>query len=43
MKNKKTIAFVLGIRPDLIRAVLIMKYLKKAKDMDVKLIWSGQN
>jgi len=43
MKNKKTVAFVLGIRPDLIRAVLIMKYLKKAKDIDVKLIWSGQN
>ena len=43
MKNKKIVAFVLGIRPDLIRAVLIMKHLKKYKDIDVKLIWSGQN
>ncbi len=42
-KKKKTLAFVLGIRPDLIRAVLIMRYLQKAKDIDVKLIWSGQN
>ncbi len=45
MKNKsrKKIAFVLGIRPDLIRSVLILNHLKKAKDIDVKLIWSGQN
>jgi len=43
LSKKKTIAFVLGIRPDLIRAVLIMRHLKKAKDVDIKLIWSGQN
>lgn len=43
MKNKKKIAFVLGIRPDLIRAVLIMRYLEKAKDIETILIWSGQN
>lgn len=42
MKNKK-IAFILGIRPDLIRAVLIMRYLKKAKDIETVIIWSGQN
>jgi len=42
MKRKK-IAFVLGIRPDLIRAVLIMKYLEKAPNIDVIIIWSGQN
>lgn len=41
--KKKKIAFILGIRPDLIRAVLIMKYLEKAKDAEVILIWSGQN
>jgi len=41
--KKKKIAFILGIRPDLIRAVLIMRFLKKAKDIDVILIWSGQN
>lgn len=43
MTKKKKIAFVLGIRPDLIRAVLIMRKLRKARDIDVKLIWSGQN
>jgi UDP-N-acetylglucosamine 2-epimerase len=42
-KKKKKLAFVLGIRPDLIRAVLILKYLEKAKDIEVLLIWSGQN
>lgn len=41
--NRKKIAFVLGIRPDLIRAVLIMRYLEKAKDIEIVLIWSGQN
>jgi len=41
--KKKKIAFILGIRPDLIRAVLIVRFLKKAKDIDVILIWSGQN
>ena len=42
MSNKK-IAFVLGLRPDLIRAVLIMRYLEKAKDIEVVFIWSGQH
>ena len=41
--KKKKIAFVLGIRPDLIRAVLIMRHLRKAKDIETILIWSGQN
>lgn len=41
--NKKKLVFVLGIRPDLIRAVLIMRYLKKAKDIETIFIWSGQN
>lgn len=43
MNKKKKLVFILGIRPDLIRATLIMKYLRKAKDIDVVLIWSGQN
>lgn len=45
MKNikNKEIYFVLGIRPDIIRAALIMKYLKKAKDISVKFVWSGQH
>lgn len=43
MTKKKKLAFILGIRPDLIRATLIMKYLREAKDIEVILIWSGQN
>ncbi|PWU22761.1 UDP-N-acetylglucosamine 2-epimerase (non-hydrolyzing) [Candidatus Cerribacteria bacterium 'Amazon FNV 2010 28 9'] len=40
---KKKIAFILGIRPDIIRAALIMKYLRAAKDVQVIFIWSGQH
>ena len=39
----KKIAFVLGIRPDIIRAALIMKYLKSFTDIQVVFIWSGQH
>ncbi len=42
-KDKKKLAFILGIRPDLIRAVLIMRYLEKAEDIEIVFIWSGQN
>ncbi len=42
-KNKKKLVFVLGIRPDLIRAVLLMQFLEKAEDIEVIFIWSGQN
>ena len=41
--SKKKIAFVLGIRPDIIRAALIMKHLKSADDIEVIFIWSGQH
>ena len=40
---KKTIVFVLGIRPDIIRAALIMKYLKVTSDIKVQFVWSGQH
>lgn len=43
MIKQKKLAFILGIRPDLIRAALVMKYLRNAKDIEVVLIWSGQN
>lgn len=45
MKNtsKKTVVFVLGIRPDIIRAALIIKYLRQANDIDVVFVWSGQH
>lgn len=39
----KKLVFVLGIRPDIIRAVLIMKYLEHAKDIKVIFVWSGQH
>jgi UDP-N-acetylglucosamine 2-epimerase (non-hydrolysing) len=41
--SKQKIAFVLGIRPDIIRAALIMKYLKQTPDIEVVFIWSGQH
>lgn len=40
---KKKVAFVLGLRPDLIRAAIIIEELEKEKDIDVLFIWSGQN
>lgn len=43
MKKKKRLVFVLGIRPDLIRAILILRYLEKSTDIETILIWSGQN
>ncbi len=43
MEKRKKLAFVLGIRPDLIRAALVIKHLEKAKDFDFVFIWSGQH
>jgi UDP-N-acetylglucosamine 2-epimerase (non-hydrolysing) len=42
-KLQKKIIFVLGIRPDIIRAALIMKYLKKYNEINVIFVWSGQH
>lgn len=39
----KKLVFVLGIRPDIIRAALIMRFLEKAKDIKVVFVWSGQH
>lgn len=39
----KKLVFVLGIRPDIIRAVLIMRCLEQAKDIKVIFVWSGQH
>lgn len=41
--KKFKVAFILGIRPDVIRAYLILKYLEKHKDVEVSFIWSGQH
>src|SRR3989344_6931566 len=41
--KKKILAFVLGTRAELIRAVLILEHIQKAKDIELILIWSGQH
>jgi len=41
--TQSPLVFVLGIRPDIIRAALIIKYLKEAMDIPFVLIWSGQH
>ena len=40
---KKRLAIILGIRPDVIRASLILNSIRSANDIDVKFIWSGQH
>lgn len=42
MTNKK-LAFILGIRPDVIRAALIIKQLRRFPDTELTFIWSGQH
>lgn len=41
--GKKTLAIVLGIRPDVIRASVVLNTIRKATDFDVRFIWSGQH
>ena len=41
--NKKKLAFILGIRPDVIRAALIINHLRQYDDMEIVFIWSGQH
>jgi UDP-N-acetylglucosamine 2-epimerase len=40
-KNK--LAFILGIRPDVIRAALVINQLRRFDDMEMVFIWSGQH
>lgn len=40
---KKRLAFILGIRPDVIRAALVINQLRKYDDMEMVFIWSGQH
>lgn len=40
---KKAIALVLGIRPDVIRASMIIRKLDESSLVDLKFIWSGQH
>lgn len=41
--SKERLAIVLGIRPDVIRASLVINLLRAEQDLDVKFIWSGQH
>ena len=40
---KKKLAFILGIRPDVIRAALVINKLRAYDDMEMVFIWSGQH
>lgn len=39
----KRLAVILGIRPDVIRASLLLNILDKTEDCDLKFIWTGQH
>ena len=39
----KKLAFVLGIRPDVIRAALVIEQLRHFDDMEFVFVWSGQH
>lgn len=39
----KKIAFILGIRPDVIRSSIILENLRKQKELKLFFIWSGQH
>jgi len=41
--EKKKLAIILGIRPDVIRASLILNSIREVDEFDVKFIWSGQH
>jgi UDP-N-acetylglucosamine 2-epimerase len=43
MADRKKIALILGIRPDVIRASLIINGLRRLDDIDLRFIWSGQH
>ena len=43
MKENNRIAVVLGIRPDVIRASLVLNKLRAQKEIEVTFIWSGQH
>ena len=40
---RKRLAIVLGIRPDVIRASVVLKKIRSMEEFDVKFIWSGQH
>ena len=40
---KPKLAIILGIRPDVIRASLVLNKIRAVPDVDVTFIWSGQH
>jgi UDP-N-acetylglucosamine 2-epimerase len=40
---RKKLAIILGIRPDVIRASLVLNSIRMREDIDVQFIWSGQH
>jgi UDP-N-acetylglucosamine 2-epimerase (non-hydrolysing) len=40
---RQKLAFILGIRPDVIRAALIINKLRTYQDMEMVFVWSGQH
>jgi UDP-N-acetylglucosamine 2-epimerase (non-hydrolysing) len=43
VSERKKLAIVLGIRPDVIRASLVLNRIREARDFDVVFVWSGQH
>ncbi len=41
--KKKKLAFILGIRPDVIRAALVINQLRNYAEIEMVFIWSGQH
>ena len=41
--SRHRLAFILGIRPDVIRAALILRHLRSYQDVETVFIWSGQH
>ena len=41
--KKKKLAIILGIRPDVIRASLILNSIREENEFEVYFIWSGQH
>ncbi len=41
--TKKKLAIILGIRPDVIRASLVLNSIRAMPEFDVRFIWSGQH
>ena len=41
--GKKKLAIILGIRPDVIRASLILNSIREENEFEICFIWSGQH